>query len=75
MDKPVRWWQVCGHFCHLFTCAQQWSTNENTEQMYPLSEKLHPMETKTPQKFEVQYAKTDRLKNCAKPVEWSMTSP
>ena len=48
---------------------QKCSTNENTKQMFPLSEKLHPMETRKQERFEVQYAKPDRLKNCAKPVE------
>ena len=46
--------------------AQKCLTNEKNQQMFPLSKKIHSMETRKPEEFEVQYAKTDRLKNCAK---------
>ena len=47
-------------------CAKKCLTNEKNQQMFPLSKKIHSMETRKPEDFEVQYAKTDRLKNCAK---------
>jgi hypothetical protein len=40
--------------------------NEKNQQMYPLSKKIPSMETRNSEEFEVQYAKTGRLKNCAK---------
>ena len=46
--------------------AQKCLTNEKNQQMFPLSKKIHSMETRKSEEFEVQYAKTDRLKNCAK---------
>ena len=46
--------------------AKKCLTNEKNQQMFPLSKKIHSMETRKPEDFEVQYAKTDRLKNCAK---------
>ena len=46
--------------------AQKCLTNEKNQQMFPLSKKIHSMETRKSEEFEVQYAKTDRLKNSAK---------
>ena len=33
--------------------------------MFPQNQKLHHMETRKAEKFKVQFAKTERLKNCA----------
>ena len=45
--------------------AQKCATNEKTKQMFPLNNKLHNMETRNGEKYEVQKANTDRLKNSA----------
>ena len=41
------------------------SNNEKTARMFPQNQKLHHMETRKAEKFKVQFAKTERLKNCA----------
>ena len=45
--------------------ALKCSTNEKTKKMFPLIEKQHNMNTRKREKFEVQYANTDRLKDFA----------
>ena len=45
--------------------AQKCVANEKTKHMFPLNKKLHNMETRKGEKFKVQKANTDRLKNSA----------
>jgi hypothetical protein len=45
--------------------AQKCAANEKTKHMFPLNNKLHNMETRKGEKFRVQKANTDRLKNSA----------
>jgi hypothetical protein len=45
--------------------AQKCTANEKTKHMFPLNNKLHSMETRKGEKFKVQKANTDRLKNFA----------
>ena len=47
--------------CLLF--AEKASKNEKTKHMFPLKHKKHDMNTRKTEKFEVQSANTDRLKN------------
>ena len=49
------------HLC--LTFARRCTKNEKTQQMFPLNTKLHNMETRNQEKFEVKYANTDRLRN------------
>ena len=37
--------------------------NEKTENMFPEANKIHQMETRKPEKYQVQHANTERLKN------------
>ena len=45
--------------------AQRCLKNEKTRMMFPLNEKNHGMETRNMDKFRVEHANTDRLKNFA----------
>ena len=45
--------------------AQKCAANEKTKNMFPLNNKQHNMETRKEEKFKVQKANTDRLKNSA----------
>ena len=45
--------------------AQRCLKNEKAKKMFPLNEKIHGMETRNMNKFKVQHANTDRLKNFA----------
>ena len=45
--------------------AQKYAANEKTKHMFSLNNKLHNMETRKGEKFRVQKANTDRLKNSA----------
>ena len=45
--------------------AQKCAANEKTKHMFPLNIKVHTMETRKGEKFQVQKANTDRLKKCA----------
>ena len=44
--------------------AVQSSKHEKTSKMFPINIKKHDMATRNPEKFKVQFAKTERLKNC-----------
>ena len=41
------------------------SNHEKTSQMFPINTKKHDMATRNSEKFKVQFAKTERLKNCS----------
>ena len=41
------------------------SNNEKTARMFPPTQKLHNVVTSKAEKFKVQFAKTESLKNCA----------
>ena len=45
--------------------AQRCTKNEKTKKMFPLNEKTHGMDMRSKEKYKVQYAKTNRLKNSA----------
>ena len=45
--------------------AQRCLKNEKAKKMFPLNEKIHGMETRNINKYKVQHANTDRLKNFA----------
>ena len=45
--------------------AQRCTKNEKTKKMFPLNEKIHGMDMRNREKFKVQHAKTNRLKNSA----------
>ena len=45
--------------------AQRCTKNEKTKQMFPLNEKIHGMDLRSKEKFKVQHANTNRLKNSA----------
>ena len=41
------------------------SKHEKTSKMFPINDRKHDMTTRKPEKFKVQFAKTERLKNCS----------
>ena len=43
--------------------AQKCILNEKTNKMFPLNQKMHRMKMRNNEKFQVQHANTDRLKN------------
>ena len=43
--------------------AKKYLTNEKAEKMFPLNEKRHNMDTRKTEKYKVNHAHTDRLKN------------
>ena len=43
--------------------ARKCVANEKTKNMFPLNKKRHQMKTRDQEIYEVQYAKTERLKN------------
>ena len=45
--------------------AQKCTTNEKTKEMFPLKFKTHNMKTRKIEKYEVQHANTERLRNSA----------
>ena len=45
--------------------AQRCTKNVTTKQMFPLNEKIHGMDLRSKEKFKVQHANTQRLKNSA----------
>ena len=45
------------------TFARRCIKNEKTQKMFPLNIKLHNMETRNKEKFDVKHANTDRLRN------------
>ena len=45
--------------------AKKCLTNEKAEKMFPLNEKKHQMDTRQTEKYKVNHAHTDRLKNFA----------
>ena len=51
--------QLCLQFAH--KCLK----NPKTKTMFPENSKIHPMNTRKQEKFMVQHANTERLKNSA----------
>ena len=45
--------------------AQKCTKNDLTKKMFPSNDKLHKMDIRSKEKFKVQFAKTERLKNSA----------
>ena len=41
------------------------SKHEKTSKMFPINIKKHDMDTRNPEKFKVQFSRTERLKNCS----------
>jgi hypothetical protein len=41
------------------------SKHEKTSKIFPINIKKHHMDTRNPEKFKVQFSRTDRLKNCS----------
>ena len=47
--------------------ARKCGKNNKSKEMFPLRQKIHEMETREEEKYEVQHANTERLKNSAIP--------
>ena len=45
--------------------AKKCTKNEKMKHMFPLNDKTHSMDTRNDEKYKVQFANTDRLKNSA----------